>query len=94
MGQELNGSLESWVTLNDPFPALRWIIEPIDSHKQNLTRLHENLPFLQYLRCNTFCSSGGHSGLVGGTAPLGYGPGEQNKVALHTIKPCKWNHRN
>ena len=31
--------------------------------------------FLQYLRCNIFCSSGGHSGLAGGgTAPLGYRP--------------------
>ena len=26
MGQELNGSLGSWVTLSDPFPALRGIV--------------------------------------------------------------------
>ena len=49
---------------------LRWIIEAVDWRKQNLTRLHENLPFLQYLRCNIFARGGGHSGLAGGTAPL------------------------
>jgi len=27
MGQELNGSLGSWVTLSDPFPALRRSLE-------------------------------------------------------------------
>jgi len=25
MGQELSGSLGSWVTLSDPFPALVWL---------------------------------------------------------------------
>jgi len=29
MGQELNGSLGSWVTLSDPFPALIWCSEPL-----------------------------------------------------------------
>ena len=49
---------------------LRWIIEAVDWRKQNLTRLHENLPFYSTWDVIFLLERGEHSGLAGGTAPL------------------------
>jgi len=48
MGQELNGSLGSWVTLSDPFPALiqiDWIILNRDDEQFTLTTKNQKIIF-------------------------------------------------
>jgi len=51
MGQELNGSLGSWVTLSDPFPAVTGCFSYISSHLETNFTAQLTQEFEKRMRC-------------------------------------------